>query len=86
MPHIANTNAYCAYRKYKTSSKIVSVGHADNTVSLKWNDGEISEFDEVWLHDNCYCKKCLHPTTRERLTHFTEKQCPSISTMNSDTY
>lgn len=36
------------------------------SLSLSLDGTEQSEFNFVWLRDNCQCEQCMHPTTRER--------------------
>ena len=36
-----------------------------NTIKIHWNDKKVSNFDFLWLRDNC--PKDIHPTARERL-------------------
>ena len=37
-----------------------------NSLSLSLNGADVSEFNFVWLRDNCQCEECLHPSTNER--------------------
>ena len=37
-----------------------------NSLSLSLNGADDSEFNFVWLRDNCQCEECLHPSTNER--------------------
>lgn len=37
-----------------------------NSLSLQLDGPEESEFNFMWLRDNCQCEDCLHPVTRER--------------------
>ncbi|MEH6456927.1 MAG: TauD/TfdA family dioxygenase [Cocleimonas sp.] len=36
------------------------------SLSLSLNGIDTSEFNLVWLRDNCQCTECLHPSTNER--------------------
>lgn len=37
-----------------------------NSLSFPLNGIESTEFNLVWLRDNCQCAECVHPSTRER--------------------
>jgi len=37
-----------------------------HTLTLPINGENHSEFNYVWLRDNCACEECLHPSTQER--------------------
>lgn len=37
-----------------------------NSLSLPLNGTDTSEFNFIWLRDNCQCNECLHPSTQER--------------------
>lgn len=61
------------FRNYKTECKIQALSVDDDLVGIGWSDGTLSQFDADWLQDNCDCSKCLHPTSKEPLLHYTEK-------------
>ena len=52
---------------------------------VEWNDGHISQFNYLWLRDNCPSE--IHPTARERtfnLLTVTENIQPETFSLNED--
>ncbi|KAK2749302.1 hypothetical protein FQN55_003627 [Onygenales sp. PD_40] len=41
--------------------------HDYTSISLDLPGGKWGEWPNIWLRDNCQCKKCIHPDTRQRL-------------------
>ena len=44
--------------------KIKNISNNKSSLSIEWNDGEKSNFNFLWLRDNC--PSDIHPTARER--------------------
>lgn len=40
---------------------------AAGVVAVRWSDGRTSPFHFAWLRDNCPCRLCVHPLTREQM-------------------
>lgn len=57
------------------------------SLSLSLNETEASQFNFVWLRDNCQCEDCLHPTTKERTlitSEIPDNICPIASNIVDD--
>lgn len=39
----------------------------DKLLSLKWEDGKVTEYPHIYLRDNCPCPSCYNPQTRQRV-------------------
>ena len=44
--------------------KILNAEKKDRSIKIEWSDGNISDFNFLWLRDNCPSE--IHPTARER--------------------
>ena len=44
--------------------KINNIKNTQSSLEIEWNDGEKSNFNYLWLRDNC--PSDIHPTARER--------------------
>ncbi|CUM65392.1 uncharacterized protein PRCAT00003028001 [Priceomyces carsonii] len=38
-----------------------------DSIELKWGDGEAAKFHNIWLRDNCRCHECYYDVTKQRL-------------------
>ncbi|MCU1394501.1 MAG: gamma-butyrobetaine dioxygenase [Ilumatobacteraceae bacterium] len=36
-------------------------------IAVRWTDGRLSRFHDVWLRDNCPCAACVHQGTKEQM-------------------
>lgn len=72
------------FRSYTTNSQISSVKNENGIVELNWSDGAIIQFDTHWLQDNCSCCLCVHPSTREPIVHFANKNFLGIASVSFD--
>lgn len=70
-------------RKYSTMHSIKFASHQGGVILVNWSDGVVSEFDETWLYENCYCPDCVHPSTHERIFHITERSCPGVKNISA---
>ena len=64
---------------------IKNISKNDSSLIVEWNDGEISQFNFMWLRDNCPSGK--DPDTRERNFNFLEVSediYPSAFTINKN--
>lgn len=43
------------------------IAPAAGVVAVRWDDGRSSPFHFDWLRDNCPCRLCVHPLTREQV-------------------
>ena len=48
-------------------SHIQSVLNVEGLCQIVWTNGHLSDFQPLWLRDNCPCPICLHSDTRERI-------------------
>ncbi|EMG46574.1 hypothetical protein G210_3173 [Candida maltosa Xu316] len=46
---------------------VVSASPIGDLIELKWSDGSLSKFHNIWLRDNCHCSKCYYGLTKQRL-------------------
>ena len=44
--------------------KILNAEKKERSIKIEWSDGNISDFNFLWLRDNCPSE--IHPTARER--------------------
>lgn len=51
---------------YRTARRIERLAHDPDGIDVRWDDGQDSRFDAVWLRDNCACPACRHPHALER--------------------
>ena len=49
---------------------IKNISKNGSSLIVEWNDGEISQFNFMWLRDNCPSSR--NPDTRERSFNFLE--------------
>jgi gamma-butyrobetaine dioxygenase len=70
------------FRNYKTERFVRSSSVGEGLLEVMWDDGIRSGFDTSWLQDNCDCGKCLHPTSKEPLLHYTEKDFGGIDSVD----
>ncbi|EDV24687.1 uncharacterized protein TRIADDRAFT_25731 [Trichoplax adhaerens] len=59
-------------RPYWLSSKLyysiqVENRVQDKLVSVKWDDGKITDYPHVYLRDNCRCPSCFDPQAQQRI-------------------
>ncbi|MBI29566.1 MAG: gamma-butyrobetaine hydroxylase [Pelagibacteraceae bacterium] len=48
------------------TTKISRLSNDNSSINVQWEDGQISNFNYLWLRDNCPCDIDVHPTARER--------------------
>ncbi|KAI5956239.1 hypothetical protein KGF54_000714 [Candida jiufengensis] len=46
---------------------IEQITPVDNTIEIRWSDGQKSKYHNIWLRDNCHCSSCYYPLTKQRL-------------------
>lgn len=48
------------------AARIQAVRPEAQQISVVWEGGHISQYEWIWLRDNCHCPECVHPKTMER--------------------
>ncbi|CAI5759855.1 unnamed protein product [Candida verbasci] len=48
-------------------SKIEFTTPLNDTIEVKWSDGNVSKYHNIWLRDNCHCSSCYYSITKQRL-------------------
>lgn len=54
------------------STAINSISHADDTLTIGWSDGQVSELDSMWLRDHCQMPVSRDPNSGQRLLNVTD--------------
>ena len=65
--------------------KILNAEKKERSIEIKWSDGNISDYNFLWLRDNCPSE--IHPTARERtfnLLTVSESIHPKSFTISED--
>ena len=65
--------------------KILNAEKKDRSIKIEWSDGNISDYNFLWLRDNCPSE--IHPTARERtfnLLTVSESIHPKSFTISED--
>lgn len=65
------------YTAYATGQRLVRVQPNEKTVTVTWDDDVHADLHWLWLRDNCACRACRHPQTRERLFELIRLQRPA---------
>lgn len=73
------------YAPYATGQRLAQAEPHENTITVAWEDGVRADFHWLWLRDNCACRACRHPQTRERLFELFRLDAPPRSTRTSVT-
>jgi len=47
--------------------RIESIEKNEKSLSIRWKDNHASKFHFIWLRDNCFCKRCLLPSSGQRI-------------------
>ena len=55
------------YSVYKMETHPIDVCCYDKTLQVKWDNGEESLYHFLWLRDNCHCKQCVTPLSKEQV-------------------
>lgn len=55
------------FTAYKTDLTPLSVSCDAEAINVVWSNGDTSQYHYIWLRDNCQCKQCVSPLTREQL-------------------
>ena len=69
----------------KSEIKILNAEKKERSIEIKWSDGNISDYNFLWLRDNCPSE--IHPTARERtfnLLTVSESIHPKSFTISED--
>ena len=69
----------------KSEIKILNAEKKEHSIEIKWSDGNISDYNFLWLRDNCPSE--IHPTARERtfnLLTVSESIHPKSFTISED--
>ncbi|XP_035216628.1 gamma-butyrobetaine dioxygenase-like isoform X2 [Stegodyphus dumicola] len=53
-----NFQPVCITKTFPTSHQSLKIGFEDNLAS---------DFQYIWLRDNCQCEKCIHPVSRQKM-------------------
>jgi gamma-butyrobetaine dioxygenase len=65
--------------------KILNAEKKERSIEIEWSDGNISDYNFLWLRDNCPSE--IHPTARERtfnLLTVSESIHPKSFTISED--
>jgi gamma-butyrobetaine dioxygenase len=58
----------CSVSPIRTArGTVLSVKSLANLLEVNWINGHKSKFHYIWLRDNCPCRKCRDPLSRQRL-------------------
>jgi gamma-butyrobetaine dioxygenase len=63
----SNTEYINGYSVYKTEFNPTHVSYEDNTLNVKWDNGENSNYHFLWLRDNCDCNECVTSLSKEQV-------------------
>lgn len=63
----ANDTFSADWRNFASTRRLKTANVLADSLEVKWDDDRISHYHFLWLRDNCPCRECVHPGTREQM-------------------